>query len=361
MSSFFYKQNDIISSADDILSMNPGELLLLKNFELINYLSEYPDIAVYSQKLFNEFKKISKIKPYKDIPVLIQGETGTGKEVMSGFIASNGTKNSFVGLNCSNLSRELFESELFGYEKNSFTGASATGKDGKLHEARGGVLFLDEFTEIPFDMQSKLLRVLQEREFYKVGGNKKEQVEARILFATNKNVLDLVKKGEFREDLYYRINLCEIKIPPLRDRAEEIIPLTISFIQKINDEYNKNIQSIEAGLLQKLQNYTFPGNVRELKNIISRLVIFEEGNTIFSENIKLFESGGNISLNDNHSLLNIQNLDIILPETPFSLIEVEKKIVKMTVDKFGGNKTKASEFLGLNRIQMYGRFKNIFK
>lgn len=313
------------------------------------------EIGIYSEKSASIFNKLKKLQEFPDIPVLIEGETGTGKEIIAKYIHYDNPLNEgqFIGVNCSAFPRELFEAELFGYEKGSFTGADSKGRDGKIKLAEKGTLFLDEITEIPMDLQAKLLRVLQEREFFKVGGNQKHMVNTRICCATNKNIHMLIEKGLFREDLYYRLNVCQVIIPPLRERKEEIIPLTISFIKEFKKLMKKHVESVESDALKLLYDYDWPGNIRELKNTISKVVLFSEGKHLQKKDFLPYinRSSGKtkgIKLNLN---------DLELPDSPFNLKELEDAIVKKTLDKFNGNKTKTAEFLGLTRIQLYRRFK----
>ena len=203
---------------------------------------EYGDIKLFSEPMIRAYRKIQRLYNFKDIPVLIEGKSGVGKEVAARFLHYNGKQNNapFIGLNCATIGKDIFESELFGYSKGAFTGAIKEGKDGYIKLADNGALFLDEITEIPLELQSKLLRVLQENEYYKVGGREKQKVGCRFIFASNRDIIKLIREGKFREDLYYRINACNIRIPSLRYRKEEIIPLTFYFINEFNKKYNKN-------------------------------------------------------------------------------------------------------------------------
>ncbi len=350
----------------DILSLNDDSVFKIsdyaapKNYETVS--SSLKLVGIYSEKMFTLYNKLRKILEYQQIPVLITGETGTGKEIMAKFIHYENSRISgpFNAINCSNFSRELFEAELFGYEKGSFTGALTTGKKGMISESTNGSLFLDEITEISPDLQSKFLRVLQEREYYRIGGNKKEIVNTRFIFASNKNIKESVVRKEFREDLYYRINLCEIAIPPLRERKEEIIPLTFFFISNLCGEFKRQIKTIDVSVLKYLYNYSFPGNVRELKNLITKVIIFTENEHISLEN--LLSMMENQDLKYSHMVKSVKaHVDLLnfeIPDTPFDLEELNKHIIKKTLAKFDGNKSRTAKFLGLNRIQMYGRFKD---
>lgn len=219
--------------------------------------------------------------------VLITGESGTGKEVLARYIhfTSNRKDGNFVGINCAALSDTLLLSELFGHEKGSFTGAIDQ-KIGKFELADSGSLFLDEVGDMSLDVQSKLLRVLEERSFERVGGVKKVQVDVRLIAATNRDMQELIKAGRFRQDLYYRLNVISCHLPPLRERPEDIPLLMNYFLKLYNQRYNKNVQSVNTGLFTRLTKYTWPGNVRELQNIINQAVLLCDGEEIVSFNLQ---------------------------------------------------------------------------
>jgi DNA-binding NtrC family response regulator len=338
------------------LFKNNDRFISFNEIQFPNYDNK-DEIGIFSEKMQSIYNKINKILEYPQIPILIRGETGTGKEVLAQYTHNQYflKASPFIAINCSNLSRELFESELFGYEKGSFTGADPSGKEGKIKAAGEGTLFLDEVGEIPLEMQSKLLRVIETREYYKIGGNKKQLVKARFVFATNRDLTDMIKKRQFREDLYYRLNLCEVKIPPLRERKEEIIPLSLFMIKKITKELDKPIKNVEKEALKLLENHSFPGNIREMKNLITKAVLFTRGDTIYKKDVQdIMLSGERKEI-----LLKINPDQIVLPDQPFNLIDLENAIIIKTLKKFNGNKTKTATFLGLTRIQLYGRFRDI--
>ncbi len=213
-----------------------------------------------------------------DTTVLIQGETGTGKEMIAKSIHLNSRRKNgpLIGLNCAALSETLIESELFGHEKGAFTGAVRT-RAGRFEQADDGTLFLDEVGDMPLSTQVKLLRVLQEKEFERVGGNETIKVDARIITATNKDLRHAVRIGQSREDLFYRLNVVFIQIPPLRERLEDLPQLTLHFLQEYKQRYAKEIKSIESEALQLLLAQPWPGNIRELQNVIERSIVLEKG------------------------------------------------------------------------------------
>lgn len=223
-----------------------------------------------------------------DTTVMLLGETGVGKEVMARYIYqhSHRAKNSFIKVNCGAIPESLIESELFGYESGAFTGANRSGKIGLFELANKGTLFLDEIGELPKDMQVKLLRALQEQEIMRVGGTKPIKINVRVIAATNRNLEEMVKNGEFREDLYYRLTVFPISIPPLRLRKKDITPLALSFLNKLNQKYSFK-KYFSAISIQLLNEYNWPGNIRELKNIVERAIIISSTDEIRPEDLHL--------------------------------------------------------------------------
>lgn len=255
-------------------------------------------ISIAASPAYEEGKLIGKSKGMKEIfkaigvlsenrvTVLIDGETGTGKELIARAIHRNSpySHHPFQAINCSTIVGTLLESELFGHEKGAFTGASSL-KKGKFELAGQGTIFLDEVEEIPFELQSKLLRFLQEKEFERLGGEKRIRSQARVIAATNKDLAEMVQRGTFREDLFYRLKVTTIKVPPLRERKSDI-PLLVEYIlKKINHELGKTIKKVERGALKKMMEYDWPGNVRELENILIHAAIHTQGEVILEEGI----------------------------------------------------------------------------
>jgi len=314
---------------------------------------QFKSIIIFSEKIKAIFKKIRKLYEYPDIPVLIQGETGTGKEIIARTIHYDSTmcNEPFIGLNCSTIPKDMFESELFGYTGGSFTGANPKGASGKIQAAAEGTLFLDEITEIPLDVQVKLLRVLQEKEYYKLGSHKRQEVDCRIVCATNMDIEMLVGQGKFREDLFYRLNVCKVKIPPLREHSESIVPLAINFLKTYNEKYKKNVRLIETGALRLLEDLDWKGNIRELENFIINVII-ENDERITEEYLRgLLELNNDEEIEGEDDALNFE-----LPKNSFKLEDLNMSIIKMTLKKFKGNKTKTAKYLGISRNQLYRRF-----
>ena len=273
--------------------------------------------------------------------VLISGESGTGKELFAHSIhnASLRRKEPFIKVNCSAIPAELAESELFGYEDGAFTGARRQGKAGKFELADGGTIFLDEIGDMPLLLQGKLLRVIQEKEVERVGGVKTREVDARIIAATNRDLKRLVSEGTFREDLYFRINVIEFRIPPLRERKQDIQVLADHFIKKYNDRFTKRVKGITDEAVDALVRYDWPGNIRELENIIERMM-----NYIESGWIDLKDVPEEIRSPETESTRTAQSL---------ALADVEQEAIRAALDEARGNKSKAARLLGISRSKLY--------
>ena len=282
--------------------------------------------------------------------VLITGESGTGKEVTALSIhqLSSRRDKPFVPINCAALPETLLESELFGHEKGAFTGAVAR-KIGRFELAHEGTLFLDEVTEMPLSMQVKLLRVLQERVFERVGGTGSVKVDVRVIAATNRDPLECIKKGTFREDLFYRLNVLPIGLPPLRERVEDIPLLVLHFLDKFNPSQETQISPDAMGLLC---TYEWPGNIRELQNVIERAVILSQGNEIkthhLPKEIQKNEANKNDTPLETGLILNF-------PDGGISIDEVERQLILKALEKSNGNQTKASNLLGITRSALLYR------
>ncbi|HVT84223.1 MAG TPA: sigma-54 dependent transcriptional regulator [Chitinophagaceae bacterium] len=275
-----------------------------------------------------------------DTTVLLLGETGTGKEVFAQAIHAGSKRNGqpFLAVNCSSFSKELLESEIFGHKAGAFTGATKD-KKGLIEEADQGTLFLDEIGEMPADLQAKLLRVLETNEFIKVGDSKPSRVNVRIIAATNRDLKQDVENGKFRDDLFYRLNVFSISLPPLRERKKDIPELAYYFLQIFSDKTNKRINSIQTDVMNRLQAYNWKGNIRELKNTIERAVILEDGDqlTISALPFELqhIESdSGDIS-------------------SAFHLSTIEKQHIQKVLHHTKGNKTKTAELLGIGLTTLY--------
>jgi two-component system response regulator PilR (NtrC family) len=287
-------------------------------------------------KVFSTIQKVANTPAN----ILILGESGTGKELVARAIHANSSRSKmpFMAINSGGIPENLLESELFGYMKGSFTGAYAD-RAGLFELSKGGTVFLDEIGELPPVLQVKLLRVVQEKTFRRIGGGEDIKVDARIISATNQNLHERVKKGEFREDLYFRLNVIPIHMPPLRQRKEDIPILTSYFIEKYAREFGKEVRMISSYAMELLREYAFPGNIRELENIIERGVAMETSNIILPENLVLSAqtNGGQ------------NGIDLEIPDQGINLNaeleKIEKKAIEKALQKTKGSKTKAAELL----------------
>jgi len=289
---------------------------------------------------------------------LILGESGVGKELFAKAIHDIREKPDapFIAINCGAIPPSLFESELFGYEKGAFSGADHNGKKGKIQLATGGTLFLDEIGEMPLDMQVKLLRVLQERKYFAVGGTKQLNADFRVIAATNRDLEAHVKNGQFREDLYYRLNVVTVQIPPLRERKEDIIELTHYFLNEFSVSYNRFVQTIPQDVLLDLLQYSWPGNIRELRNTIERLVVFAADGTVKREDLPAAVQSSNTSEpSPNREEAATSTIQSLQKE-----LEVyEKQIILKALELEKGNKLTAAKRLGLSRATLYNKMNKL--
>lgn len=308
-------------------------------------------------------RTIDKVRQMGSIQarVLFQGESGVGKELFAKALHDmRAPKNApFIAINCGAIPESLFESELFGYEKGAFSGASSYGKKGKFELAKGGTLFLDEIGELPLEMQVKLLRVLQEGTFYSVGGTKLKHADCFIIAATNKDLETLVKQGKFRQDLYYRLNIVTIVIPPLRERLDDVIELSHQFIYEFSKKYNREIKEIPKELMMDLVHYPWPGNIRELRNVIERLVIFSRDGKLNRADLpRNVLNGQQKSRSALPLIVSEQN-----PQRRLSLEDeiraCEERVIKETLEETHNNKNRAAEILGISRATLYNKMNKL--
>jgi DNA-binding NtrC family response regulator len=315
------------------------QTLVLQNRDLRSQLEDkfhFRNIVGKSEKMVKIFELIRHIAPY-DSSVLIMGESGTGKELIANAIHYHSPRASlpFIKVSCASLSEGIIESELFGHEKGAFTGA-ITSRKGRFEMAHGGTLFLDEVEDIPPSTQIKLLRVLQESEFERVGGNKTIQVDIRIIAASNRDLQEAVEQGRFREDLYYRLNVVNIKLPPLRERKEDIPFLAHFFMEKYNQKYQMKVKGVSQRAMNVLADYQWKGNVRELENTLESIMVINSPEVIdlphLPQEIREFR----------------ESPEVILVKIGTPLEEVEKEILLQTLKITKGNKRKAAQMLGIN-------------
>jgi len=326
-----------------------AENIMLKQRVLSQY--GYDNMIGKSEGMKRVFEIISTVSN-RDTTILIQGESGTGKELAAGAIHYNSNRRDgpFIKVSCAALNKEILESELFGHEKGSFTGAIKT-RRGRFELADGGTIFLDDVDDIPLEMQVKLLRVLQEREFERVGGEETIPVNVRVICATKKDLKKLVQEGSFRQDLYYRLHVVTVQLPPLRERKEDIPSLVTHFIKKYATHQRVSVNSISPETLNLLLPYNWPGNIRELENVIEHAVAFCTSDTIIPKNLP-----GNLLERETPSgifpieLSTIDSID--LQET---LSEAERKLLFWAYQKTNGNQVRMSEILRIPRTTLQNK------
>lgn len=312
------------------------ENLALKAFFGMN---KKVSIIAKSKSMQNILNIIEGIKD-SDCNILLTGESGVGKSLLAKIIHFSSRRQNmpFLSINCATLTEDLLASELFGHEKGAFTGAVRT-KQGLVEIADKGTLFLDEIAEMTTNLQAKLLKVIEEGEFFRVGGTRPIKVDVRFIAATNQNVRRIISNGRFREDLYYRLNVMEIFIPPLRERRDDIEPLSNYFLQKHLPKSNKKIKGISKEAMDILMHYSFPGNVRELENIVERAIILERSTLITPE-----------SLPQSITMFQIETIE---PGKIKSMDEISREYAEKVVEMLGGNKSKAAEVLGISRTSLW--------
>ncbi|HOO00806.1 MAG TPA: sigma-54 dependent transcriptional regulator [Syntrophales bacterium] len=324
-------------------------LRLKKELEILRkaYIREFEidKIVMVSKEICEIFDKADKVARSPDTTVLIEGETGTGKEIIARYIHNRSARfgKPFLAINCGAINKDLVESELFGYERGSFTGGLQEGKEGKIEAANGGTLFLDEISEISHQTQVNLLRFIEEKEFYKVGGNTRIRVDVRVIAATNKDLAEAVREGTFRRDLFYRLNVACIRVPPLRERRDDILPIAMFFMDKFNNKFGKNFQSISKEARALLQGYDWPGNVRELRNFIERIILMEDGREIEASHLKMLLGQTARDTRRRHGE------DIDIPPHGVDLEEINKRYIARALEVSKGNISKAARLLNISR------------
>jgi two-component system response regulator AtoC len=299
---------------------------------------EFDNIVGRSDAMREIFATVERVAPTR-ATVLMCGESGVGKDLIARAIHHHSPRDGrpFVKINCTALPENLMESELFGYEKGAFTGANTT-KPGKFEQADTGTVFLDEIGDVPASVQVKLLRILQEREFERLGSNKTRHIDVRVLAATNVDLRAALEQGTFREDLYYRLNVLPINIPPLRERKEDIPFLADHFVKKLKKDLGTPVESISEAAIQRLLEYHWPGNVRELENVIERSMVLASGAVLEADDIKL----------DLAPKARLATADNFLPDG-MTLDDYERSIIREALHRANGNKSQAARLLGLTR------------
>ena len=309
--------------------------VVLPKFE--NIVGESPQM----QEVFRTIEKVAR----SNATILILGETGVGKELVAEALHRNSSRaeSPFVKMNCAALHENLLESELFGHERGSFTGADRQ-RIGRFELANEGTLFLDEIGSMTLSTQTKVLRILQEREFERMGGNRTVKVDVRMVAATNANLEEAISRGDFREDLFYRVNVVNITVPPLRERKQDIVPLSRYFIDRFSAELKKGVKGMAPSAVRALQRHTWPGNIRELENTIERAVLMCDSDTITSDDLNLFPE----------QTSNVTSLNLRLPPTGIDLDELEKQAILEALRVNNWVQKEAASFLGISsRVMNY--------
>lgn len=346
----------------------------LENYELkrqVEVLSEQvkqekpSEIIGESSELMKAMDMAKIFAQAEDTTVLILGESGTGKEMFASYIHQHSPrkKGPFISINCGAIPKELAENELFGYEKGAFTGATEKIKQGRFEQAQHGTILLDEVGELSMELQVKLLRVLQEKRYYRLGGAKEISVDVRVIAATNKDLQKMVEEGEFREDLYYRLNVASVELPPLRDRGSDIVKLAGFFVDKYNKKFNKSISGFTPEAHQILMSYPWKGNIRELQNVIERVVLLEQGKVISADSLsslrgvttvpaKNTEANKEMTLGEGEHYLAISNAGV-------EMGNVIKDLIIKTLILTNGNQIKAAQLLNVSRAKLRYRLEQL--
>ena len=325
-----------------------GEKIKLKreNRMLRERLEKFKDEIITQNIFVKKLLNTARQAAQTDCNILISGETGTGKGLLARYIHAHSRRANgpFLAINCGAFTEELIVNELFGHEKGAFTGATS-GKKGLIEMASGGTLFLDEITEMSPSMQVKLLRVIQEREVLRLGGTTAINIDTRFIAATNRDIQEAVKKGEFRQDLYYRLNVISFTIPPLSERRDDISLLSQYFLKKYSALMNKNVNKISPRAMAILKSYDFPGNVRELENIIERGVALAQGDVIEVQHLP-----------EDLQQMSIRTFRKSGRKIP-TLEEQEKNYIQWVIGETKGNKTLAAQVLGIDRVSLWRKIK----
>ncbi len=324
--------------------------------QLSEQTGEYKIIG-QSKALLSALALAEKYALADDTTVLISGETGTGKELVARYIHDKSPRRGgpFIAINCGAIPKDLIESELFGYERGAFTGATDKIKQGKFELAHGGTILLDEIGELSPEAQVKLLRVLQEKKFYRLGGAKEISVDVRVIASTNKNLKLEVEAGRFRSDLYYRLNVATIHLPPLRERKEDIPLLVMSFLDEFNKKFGKKFVDVDEKAMEMLRSYHWPGNIRELRNTIERIVLIENDAKIKPEHLKHLQPVGleSETVNDAYEFV------LKIPPTGITMDKVLRELIIQTLKITNGNQVQAAKILGISRSKLRYRMEQL--
>ncbi len=319
-------------------------------------------LGVFSEAMRHVVAQAEKYSTDREIPVLIEGESGTGKELIARYIHYFGGSSAvlpFVAINCGAISQELFEGELFGHDPGAYTGATTRGQMGKIEAANGGTLFLDEIGELPQGVQVKLLRVLEEKKIYRLGGIQEIPVDIRIISATNKDLEREVEEKRFRLDLFYRVNMGHIRIPPLRERREDIPPLAFRFAQRASRRRGQKFGGFTAAAEKFLLSFEWPGNVRQLKNAMERLVLMQVSDRADLNDLAFIRDGAAVRGKQAPEVSVPGDGDFQLPEGGLDIEAFNRKIISMALERHEGNRTRTANYLRVSRRVLEGRLKKL--
>ena len=355
---------ELLASVERSLELYGGEHEVLEQRRLFKMGSEQGFYKSRGDAMARVYNTALMVAMSENTSTLIQGESGTGKEIIAQLIHKLSPRRlaPYMELNCAAIPSELLESELFGHEAGAFTDAKET-KAGLFEVADKGSFLLDEIGEMSLNLQVKLLRFLERRMFRRVGGTKDISVDLRIISSTNRDLREMVKEGSFREDLYYRLNVVPVKIPPLRERRDDIIPLICYFLDDYNSRFNKNFVRIDEAARRALMDYPWPGNIRELKNVVERVVLMESGPVMTVEQLRPLLGGSWDEVRETFPKRLQRVLEEPIPEEGLPLEDLigdlERKLIEKAYTQFDGNQSRAAEMLGLGRDKLRYRMKQI--
>lgn len=326
---------------------------------------EQPSEIIGNCEQLKKVLNLAKIVAATDSTVLIVGETGTGKELLAKFIHKNSprAKGPFIAINCGAIPKDLAESEFFGYEKGAYTGATEKFKQGRFELANHGTIFLDEISELSLELQVKLLRVLQEKRYFRLGGTKEISVDVRVIASTNRVLEDLVEQGKFREDLFYRLNVARLELPPLRERGDDIMLLATAFVKEFNKKFGKNVSGFTPEAVNILRNYQWKGNIRELRNVIERVVLLEAEDVITKESLSFLKVTDTqppvISSEQFVTELKPGEHKLIISKSGAPMNNVVRDLIIQTLRLVNGNQIKAAKILGISRAKLRYRIEQL--
>ncbi|ROL56703.1 sigma-54-dependent Fis family transcriptional regulator [Bacteroidetes/Chlorobi group bacterium Naka2016] len=364
---------DFIVKPIDLEQLEVAVEKALQNYDLrrqVEILSdrlkeEQPSEIIGNCEQLKKVLNLAKIVAATDSTVLIVGETGTGKELLAKFIHRNSprAKGPFIAINCGAIPKDLAESEFFGYEKGAYTGATEKFKQGRFELANHGTIFLDEISELSLELQVKLLRVLQEKRYFRLGGTKEISVDVRVIASTNRVLEELVEQGKFREDLFYRLNVARLELPPLRERGEDIMLLASAFVKEFNKKFGKNVTGFTPEAVNLLRTYQWKGNIRELRNVIERVVLLEAEDIITKDSLSFLKVGDSqpaiIPSEQNLQELKPGEHKLIISKTGAPMNNVMKDLIIQTLRLVNGNQIKAAKILGISRAKLRYRIEQL--